>query len=216
MSASTAVTLVRHGQTPWHHGNRYTGSSDISIDDVGREQAQALAAWARRVRPDGLYASTMLRAQQTAAPVAAALGLDVRTDERLRELDFGAAEGRTLNELRATDPVAVAAFLADAADGHLPGGEHPASAADRAHAALAEIVDRHRGENILVVCHNTLIRLIVCRAVRIPLGTYRTALRGIAPTAATQLSYRDDGTVTLEYYNRLPEPGGEARDARPV
>jgi probable phosphoglycerate mutase len=204
MTSPTTITLARHGRTPWHEGNRYTGSSDIGIDDVGREQAAALAAWAIDARPDVLYASTMLRARQTAQPVSEALGLDVTTDARLCELDFGEAEGLTLDEVRATHPRAVELFVRDAAEHHLPGGEHPEDAATRATSALTEIAGRHPGLDVMVICHNTLIRLIVCRYLGIPLGTYRTALRGMAPTAATQLSFRPDGAVTLEYYNRTP------------
>lgn len=83
MSTDTRVILVRHGRTPWHEGNRYTGSSDIGIDDEGQRQARALAAWAGEAKPDVLYASTMLRTWQTAQPVADALGIVVHTDQRL-------------------------------------------------------------------------------------------------------------------------------------
>lgn len=203
-TGSTTITLARHGRTPWHEGNRYTGSSDIGIDDVGRRQARALAAWVGHTGTDVLYASTMLRARQTAEPVAEATGLSVHADERLCELDFGDAEGRTLAELRAEDPHAIERFERDPAAHHLPGGEHPERAADRATTALREVAEQHSGRDVFVICHNTLIRLIVCRFVGIPLAAYRTALRGMEPTATTRLTLRSDATVTLEYYNRTP------------
>ncbi|NED98002.1 histidine phosphatase family protein [Phytoactinopolyspora alkaliphila] len=204
MTSPTTLTLARHGRTPWHEGNRYTGSSDIGIDDVGQQQARALAIWAADAKPHHVYASTMLRARQTAQPVGETLGLDVTTDARLCELDFGEAEGHTLDELRVTHPRAVELFLQDPSAHHLPGGEHPEDAATRATSALTEIAGRHPGQDVLVICHNTLIRLIVCRYLGVPLSAYRTALRGMAPTATTQLSVRAGGTVTLEYYNRTP------------
>ncbi|RIQ17858.1 histidine phosphatase family protein [Jiangella rhizosphaerae] len=199
---STLVTLARHGRTPWHEGNRYTGSSDIGIDDVGRRQAAALAAWAARTGPDALYASGLLRSRQTAEAVAVATGLAVAVDDRLGELDFGAAEGRTLGELRSADPDVVARFLADPVDHHLPGGEHPERAADRAEVALREIAARHPDGHVLVVAHNTIIRLVVCRFLGVPLRMYRTALRGMEPTATTALTFDADGGVMLEHYNR--------------
>ncbi|WP_051426164.1 histidine phosphatase family protein [Jiangella gansuensis] len=201
----TLVTLARHGRTPWHEGNRYTGSSDIGIDDVGRRQAAALADWAVRARPDALYASDLQRSRETAGAVAAATGLTVAVDARLRELDFGAAEGKMLSELRAVEPETVERFLRDPVEHHLPGGEHPEAGADRAEKALREIAARHPGQHVLVVGHNTMIRLVLCRLVGIPLRAYRTALRGPEPTATTALTFAADGTVTLEYYNR---PGG--------
>jgi 2,3-bisphosphoglycerate-dependent phosphoglycerate mutase len=201
----TTIVLARHGRTPWHDGNRYTGSSDIGLDDVGHQQAAALAAAHRDHPPDALYASDLLRARQTAAAVAAATGLTVRADPRLRELDFGAAEGRTLAELRGTDPDAVAAFERDPVACHLPGGEHPEAAADRAEQALREIAARHPGENVLVACHNTLMRLVVCRLIGIPLRAYRTVLRGPDPTSTTRLDFAPaTGTVTLDHYNQAP------------
>ncbi|TDD69301.1 histidine phosphatase family protein [Jiangella aurantiaca] len=202
---TTTITLLRHGRTPWHEGNRYTGSSDIGIDEVGRAQAETLAAWAKDEPPDALYASDLLRSQQTAAAVAAVTGLAVHTDPRLRELDFGHAEGRTLAELRATDPDAAAAFVRDPVTHHLPGGEHPEAAADRAEQALREIAARHPDQQVLVVCHNTLMRLVVCRLTGIPLRSYRTVLRGLDPTATTQLSFdAASGVVTLDHYNQAP------------
>ncbi|WP_166353697.1 histidine phosphatase family protein [Phytoactinopolyspora limicola] len=204
MTSSTIVTLARHGRTPWHKGNRYTGSSDVDIDDVGRRQANQLAAWAAHERPSVLYASTLRRARQTARPVADVLGVPVHTDARLVELDFGAAEGTTLAELRTTHPEVVALFEADAAQHHLPGGEHPERAADRATAALTDIAARHPGEHVLVICHNTLIRLIVCRYLGVPMGRYRTVLRGLDPVATTRLLFSPDQPVMLQYYNRTP------------
>lgn len=200
---TTTITLARHGRTPWHEGNRYTGSSDIGIDDVGRAQAEVLAAHAKEHPPAALFASDLLRSRQTAAAVADVTGLDVQVDPRLRELDFGHAEGRTLAEVRADDPEAAAAFVRDPVAHHLPGGEHPEAAADRAEQALREIAARHPDQHVLVVCHNTLMRLVVCRLTGIPLRAYRTVLRGPDPTATTQLSFTDE-VVMLDHYNQAP------------
>lgn len=200
---TTTITLARHGRTPWHEGNRYTGSSDIGIDEVGRAQAEVLAAHAKEHPPDTLYASDLLRARQTAGAVADATGLEIRVDPRLRELDFGHAEGRTLAELRSTDPGIVEAFVRDPVAHHLPGGEHPEAAADRAERALREIAARHPDQRVLVICHNTLMRLVVCRLTGIPLRSYRTVLRGPDPTSTTQLSF-DATAVVLDHYNQAP------------
>ncbi len=202
---TTIITLARHGRTPWHEGNRYTGSSDIGIDDVGRAQAGALAAHVKDDPPDALYASDLLRARQTAAAVVEVTGLDVHVDPRLRELDFGDAEGRTLAELRADDPDTAAAFERDPVAHHLPGGEHPEAAAGRAEQALREIAARHPDQHVLVVCHNTLMRLVVCRLVGIPLRSYRTVLRGPDPTATTRLALSaGEGSAMLVHYNQAP------------
>lgn len=193
----TIVVLARHGRTEWHHGNRYTGSTDLPIDGVGNVQARYLKEWAEDFAPDALWSSPMLRARQTIAPTAAALGLTPVLDERLREVDFGSAEGLSLSEL----PMAVGkAFELDPVGWHFPGGEHPAAAADRVEQAFHQIGRDHGGQKVLVVAHNTLIRLLVCRVLGLELKEYRRLLPALGPAALVRLRWQD-GTVGLEAFN---------------
>lgn len=199
----TTVVLARHGRTEWHHGNRYTGSSDLPVDEVGAQQALLLRDWALGFKPDALWSSPMLRARQTVTPTAEALGLEVVADGRLREVDFGSAEGRTLGEIAVESPVVAKAFEADPVGGHFPGGEDPAEAAERVHEVFHELAAEHRGQKVLVVAHNTLIRLLVCRELGLPLREYRRLLPTLGPAALVRLRWQD-GTVGLEAYNTPP------------
>jgi 2,3-bisphosphoglycerate-dependent phosphoglycerate mutase len=185
--SATELTLVRHGRTIWHAENRYAGVSDVPLDDTGREQAAALGEWARHQGFDVLVCSPVSRARITAAPAAAALGLDPEVVPGLRETDFGIAEGRTLAELRESHPEAAAAFVADPVANPFPGAEPPAAAAERAVGALRSVAERHRGANVLVVAHNTLLRLALCRWLGIPLARYRDVLPRLENAAATRL-----------------------------
>ncbi|GAA1549658.1 histidine phosphatase family protein [Kribbella hippodromi] len=196
----TTIVLARHGRTEWHHGNRYTGSTDLPIDDVGVRQAQQLKDWATGYGPDALWASPMLRARQTIAPTAELLGLTPTLDTRLREVDFGAAEGKMLSEL---PPAVAKAFQLDPVRDHLPGGEDPVAAADRVREVFDEIGQRHQGQKVLVVAHNTLIRLLVCRVLGLPLNDYRRLLPALGPAALVRFRWQD-GTVGLEAYNVPP------------
>jgi 2,3-bisphosphoglycerate-dependent phosphoglycerate mutase len=192
--SATDLTLVRHGQTVWHAENRYAGVSDVPLDDTGRAQAVALAEWARRGRFDALVCSPVSRARITAEPVAAALGLEPEVVEELRETDFGIAEGRTLAELRVSHPNAAAAFVADPVAHPFPGAEPPAAAAERAVGALRGVAQRHRGRSVLVVAHNTLLRLALCAWLGIPLARYRAVLPRLDNAAATRLRVPADPT----------------------
>jgi probable phosphoglycerate mutase len=199
------VHLARHGQTVWHRPNRYAGRSDIDLDDVGRAQAEALARWAAGARLDALVSSDLRRAVDTAAPAARLTGLAPTRDSRLREVDFGIAEGRTLAEM---DKDVADRFVADPVTHHFPGGEPPADAADRARAALDDLAATHPDGRVLVVAHSTLIRLVVCAALGVPLGDYRRRLPALAPAARTVL--RLEGEPALLAYNVGIDPGCDA------
>jgi probable phosphoglycerate mutase len=199
----TVVHLARHGQTPWHHPNRYTGSSDIGLDETGERQAAELADWAAGADLTALACSDLIRARHTAAPAAARTGLPPLVDERLRELDFGSAEGRTLAEM----PAEVAArFAADPAENYFPGGERPADAVERALAAIGDLAVACPEGRILVVAHSTLIRLIVCAVLGVALGDYRRKLPRLAPASRTDLEIGGGSAALLAYNVGLP-PG---------
>ncbi|WP_158882355.1 histidine phosphatase family protein [Amycolatopsis anabasis] len=199
----TRLLLARHGQTEWHAENRYAGSSEVALTATGLEQAEDLAVFLaarpERDRPVALYCSPQDRARRTAAPAARALGLSPEIVDDLREVHFGIAEGRTRAELRETDPEAVAAFLGDPVGGAFPGAEPPEKAADRGAAALRAIADREHAGPVLVVAHNTLIRLTLCRLLGIPLATYRTVFPRLENAALTELSLHGDDTSLLRF-----------------
>ncbi|MFG1907593.1 histidine phosphatase family protein [Kribbella sp. NPDC048928] len=196
----TTIVLARHGRTEWHHGNRYTGSTDLPIDDVGVRQAQQVKDWALGYAPDALWCSPMLRARQTIAPIAEALGLEPTLDARLREVDFGTAEGKMLGEL---PPAVAKAFELDPVRDHFPDGENPVDAADRVREVFDEIGRRHPGQKVLAVAHNTLIRLLVCRVLGLRLNDYRRLLPALGPAALVRFRWQD-GTVGLEAFNVPP------------
>lgn len=187
ITATTELTLVRHGQTIWHAENRYTGRSDIPLDDTGRAQAARLGEWARDHPHDVLACSPLLRACDTAAPVAAAWGIEPEIVDALREVDFGVAEGRTLAEVRLADPVAAKRFVADPERHPFTGAEPPAMAAERVLGGLRGLAARHRGRSVLVIGHSTALRLALCGWLGIPLGRYRDVFPRLDNTAITRL-----------------------------
>lgn len=197
----TTLFLVRHGETVWHEENRYAGVSDVALTAAGEEQAKRLAVWAADAGIGGVWCSPLSRARATAGPTAAALELTLRVDGDLREVDFGAAEGRTLAEL---DPAQVTAFRSDPVRGAFPGAEDPRSAASRGVGALHRIAARHPGERILVVAHNTLMRLVLCSLLEIPLSHYRAVFPQVRNCAPTELRLDRTSTALLAYNLPLP------------
>ncbi|NKX92424.1 histidine phosphatase family protein [Sanguibacter hominis ATCC BAA-789] len=201
----TTLLLVRHGQTVWHEGNRYAGSSDVPLTDVGHEQAQALARWAATARLDAVWSSTLQRAIDTAAPAAEAAGLELRTDARLVEVAFGKGEGLTRSEMGVVFPDAVDAFLRSPASVPLPGGERGYDAIARAAAAFREICAEQPDGRVLVVAHSTLLRLVLCALLGIDPESYRQVFPNLRNATVTTLDLADDGAAALDSYN-VPIP----------
>lgn len=195
----TNLVLVRHGETTWHADDRYAGSTDIALTPRGYEQAELLAGWARTAGLDAIWVSPRSRALETAAPAARATGLTPRVDDRLRELDFGQAEGLTHAEMERLFPDAMAAFRVNPVAHRLPGGEDPRDAAERAVACFEEIARDYPGGRVLVVIHTTLIRLALCRLIGLPLEVYRSVFPFVRNAARTEIRLDGDRAALLEF-----------------
>lgn len=198
---SLHVVLVRHGETVWHAENRYAGVSDIGLTDRGYEQARALADWAVSADLTAVWASPLGRSRETAEHSAQRSGVPVQVDPRLRELDFGIAEGLTRAEMARRFPADLAAFQEDPVDHHFPEGEHPLRATERYLAFLSDLEATHREGRILVVGHSTAIRLTLCRLLSIPVGNYRRVFPFLVNCALNELILRD-GAPSLLCLNR--------------
>ena len=192
------LLLTRHGQTEWHAENRYAGTSEVALTAEGIRQAEALAAYARRVKPDQLFCSPQQRARRTMEPTAEALDLLPEIVNDLRETHFGIAEGRTREEVRQSDPEAVERFLANPVAGAFPGADDPVAAAARGAGAIRAIAAATSG-TALVVAHNTLLRLTLCQLLGIPLERYRTVFPRLDNAAVTELDVSDGRTALVRF-----------------
>jgi 2,3-bisphosphoglycerate-dependent phosphoglycerate mutase len=147
-----------------------------------------------------LACSSLRRAGSTAVLVADRTGLEPRIEPDLRELDFGTAEGRSLAELREAQPAVAEAFLADPVANPWPGGEDPAAAARRGAACVLRLArSAPPGGRVLAVTHRTLIRLVLCELLGLPLGRYRDAFRRLEPLSATTLEVTDSRAGLVGY-----------------
>jgi probable phosphoglycerate mutase len=195
----THLFLVRHGTTIWHAENRYAGVSDVALDPRGYTQAERLASWASEAGLAAVWSSPLSRARETASPAARAAGLELRIDERLREIDFGKIEGKTMAEAEQLFSEEMRRFRVDPAAYPMPGGEDPYKAAHRAVSALRDISASHPQGRVLVVAHNTLIRLTLCSLISIPLARYRTVFPAVRNGALTEIRLDHDSASLLQY-----------------
>jgi probable phosphoglycerate mutase len=152
--------MVRHGETAWNAEGRVQGQTDVPLSATGEAQARALVGALAGTRFAALYASDLARVRQTAAPSAAALGLEVRLDARLRERHYGKFETYTYAEVRARLPEDYARFKAKDPDYDFGSGESLLAFCTRALACVREIAARHAGETVLVFTHGGVLEMV--------------------------------------------------------
>lgn len=153
------IHLARHGQTAYNHEGRFQGHLPVPLDATGRQQAAALAEAAAQVTLRSLWCSPLERARETAAIVAARIGLRPQEDARFAETDTGDWTDRSFAEIRVEDPEGFAAYQRSDHAFRYPGGESFAEQSDRVHAALADLRATAQLLPALVVCHRGVIRL---------------------------------------------------------
>lgn len=202
LGAPATFVLLRHGETPLTPQKRFSGSggTDPSLSDVGREQAERVAAaLARRGTVQHILASPLARTRETAAAVAARLGLEVTVEDGLIETDFGAWEGLTFGEVRERHPEDLNAWLADPEAEPTGGGESFAATATRIAATRDRLVAEYAGRTVLLVTHVTPIKTFV----RLALGAPPESLFRMELSAASlsAVAYYADGNASVRLFN---------------
>ena len=150
------LIFVRHAEPDEEMRNRIYGRLDPKLSERGREHAAAIASQLAAEPISALYTSPQLRARETAAPLAARLGLQPALELDLREIDFGELEGRSYDEIAATDPELYRAWMERPTTVRFPGGESFAELKIRALEALERIRAAH--ESAVVVTHGGVLR----------------------------------------------------------
>ncbi len=158
------IHLARHGQTAYNHEGRFQGHLPVPLDETGRAQAAALADLAARRQWASLWCSPLVRARETAAAVAARIGLEPRIDARFAETYTGDWTDRSFADVRAEDPEGFAAFQATRADFRFPGGESYAEHLARVADGLRAVRATPGALPALVICHGGSIRLALVAA----------------------------------------------------
>ncbi|MEU6259131.1 bifunctional RNase H/acid phosphatase [Streptomyces sp. NPDC047043] len=202
MGAPATFVLLRHGETPLTPQKRFSGSggTNPSLSDIGRDQAERVgAALARRGTIQAIVASPLTRTRETAAIVAAHLGLEVSIDEEIRETDFGAWEGLTFAEVRERYPDDLTTWLSDPEAQPSGGGESFAATATRIAAARDKLAAAYAGRTVLLVSHVTPIKTFVQLALGAPLQSlFRMELSAASLSA---VAYYADGNASVRLFN---------------
>jgi alpha-ribazole phosphatase len=160
------LILIRHAEPQEDARGRCYGSLDIGLSTAGREHARRLAERLARVEYEAVYSSPRVRARETADAIGLAHGLAPVVDEGLRELDFGELEGRTYDEIAASEPELYRAWMTTPTEIRFPGGESFADLKARSLVALERIRRLH--ESAIVVTHGGVLRAGVAAWLSMP------------------------------------------------
>ena len=187
------VILLRHGQTDYNVDGRMQGHLDSHLTPTGHEQAAAAAPVLAELAPDRLISSDLRRAVDTAAVIGAAAGLDVKVDPRLRETHLGQWQGRTIAEIEAGWPGAIAEWRSDPGWAP-PDGESRIDVVRRSRPVIDEL-DEEYADNpegiVVVVAHGGMIAGLVCGLLGLPISTW-PSIGGMANCHWAALARRVD------------------------
>lgn len=157
------IYLVRHGETDWNEKGKFRGHADLSLNEKGKKQAQALADYFSSREVAGVYSSPLKRAKQTAEVIARACGVPLEVRPELIDVDYGEWEGLTLEEISRVYPLLYQQWLKNPEEFTFPRGDNVRVAGDRLEGALTSLMERHLGESIVVVAHQAVNKIILYR-----------------------------------------------------
>jgi probable phosphomutase (TIGR03848 family) len=191
---ATLVLFVRHGVTATTGKVLPGRARGLHLADSGRAQADAVAqrlAGLKKVA--AVYTSPLERTRETAAPIAARLGLEVTAERGLVECDFGEWTGEELKVLfRRPEWATVQRYPSGF---RFPSGESFREMSTRITDTVARLRARHPGETIVVVSHADPIKAAVADATGTPLDLFQRIV--ISPCSVSAIAYADGGPIVL-------------------
>lgn len=206
---SMHLYMIRHAQSHVNLEEWDNGNVDAGLTDLGRQQARLLGAWMQKELHviDALYCSTMQRARETCDPVAEALGLPIRYDDRVREIGSNRLDHTPWpnNEL----PQEFAEYwsterpFSPITPAH-EGSETFAHFRARVGIFVEELVRNHIEESVAVVCHGGVVEAVFDHAFNV--GMWRRCEIMDHNTGVTYFRYIDHPnreTWQLYYHNRI-------------
>jgi phosphoserine phosphatase len=164
----TIIYLIRHGQTVWNAERRMQGRSDSPLTEKGIRMTERLAKDFPTIGT--VYASPLGRTMQTATILFQ--GLEINTDDRLKEIDLGDWEGRLQADLDREDPEQHSNFWKRPHRFICPGGENFEDIQARSIECLQDLARRHEGETIAIVSHTTILRTMLFSIEKRPLSEF--------------------------------------------
>jgi probable phosphoglycerate mutase len=163
------IYIARHGETTWNVEGRIQGRSDPGLSPKGHQQSLALLEQLKNQSLSAIYTSNLQRSILTAQPIAHHFGLPIRQESDLDEIAFGVLEGRNLYQFDEVTKNEWERFKDDRFNYHIPGAENYTDVANRIKPFIDRTLRNHEGEEVLVVGHRVVNRLLIGMLMEYPL-----------------------------------------------
>lgn len=170
MHSTTRLYLIRHGQVKGHEERRYNGHTDVALTDLGIEQYHQLKDRLADTRIAACYSSDLTRCRVGADIICEPFGIQPVHRRELREVNIGIWEGLTWLEIQSRWPDDWQARLNDLVNYRVPQGENLIEVRERVMPVVAEMLERHRGQEVLLVGHGGINRVILLETIGAPLA----------------------------------------------
>ena len=155
------IYIARHGETTWNAEGRAQGRSDPDLSPKGYEQSLVLLEHLKDKPISAIYTSTLRRSILTARPVADRLGLPVHKEPELDEIALGIMEGMKFTDIEGKMKTEWERFRENRLTYHVPGAENYTDVSNRVKPFKERILRDHEGQEILVVAHRGVNRMLV-------------------------------------------------------
>jgi len=199
MTSMTRLYLIRHGQVKGFEQRRYNGHADVALTDLGVEQYHLLKDRLADSHISACYSSDLTRCKIGANIICEQFGIEPVHRSELRELNIGIWESLTWQEIQSRWPNEWQARLNDLVNYRVPEGETLLDVEARAMPVVREMLERHRGQELLLVGHGGLNRIILLNAIGAPLINMFNIEQNYG--CLNIIDYYADGRATVKLLN---------------
>jgi probable phosphoglycerate mutase len=169
----TKILLVRHGHVEGISPARFRGRTDLELTDRGKAEALAVGQRiASKWQPKKVYTSPLGRCVATGAAIAQACRIGAESIEVLNDIDYGAWQMKSHDEMKAAAPELYAGWFTIPHLVRFPNGDSLQNLVSRSSDALRFAVERHPDETVVLVSHDSVNRALLIQLADLPLSSY--------------------------------------------
>ena len=193
------ILLVRHGETTWNREGRYQGRTDVPLNERGVERARKLGGWLRGFSFVRVFTSPLQRCVLTGAKIAAACGIKGEVRDGLHDIDYGAWQMRTHDEVSAESPEAYRQWRSAPQLTRFPKGESLQDVMARTSDVLREVLLRYPEQTVVLVGHDSVNRVLLLQLLDMPLAAYWRLVQD--PCTLNEIDVLATGDVRVQRVN---------------